>query len=126
MAHETKNAEDFESLWKMGTVVTDFLGRKIKIRKPKRLAKLKLAEAIGSVAENDRYYRMVEHLLYVEEIDGLPFSIGSTKREVEAAYDRLGDEGETAIGQFFLDNVTKENENEIIEIAKEKEILKKS
>lgn len=71
----------------------DALGRKITLRKPGVLAQYRLIEAIGDSASNRVYLAMVMPLNYVASIDGDPVEIPTTKRQIEALIQRLGDEG---------------------------------
>jgi len=76
--------------------VTDTLNRRITLKKPRVLDQLRLVELLGESAQNDRYLVMVSPLLYVQAIDGEAL-LFSTKRELEAAYQQLGEEGLTAV-----------------------------
>lgn len=111
-----------------GIEVIDERQRKIKVRKPNFLAELRLTEALGKSADNERYFNMLYRILWVASTDDIPFPIGTTKREVEAAYERLGEEGMIAIAKAI--NILFEEELSDEDIAKKEieeiESVKKS
>jgi hypothetical protein len=78
-------------------VVVDSRARRITLKKPGVLQQFKLVEALGEVAENRVYMRMVLPLLYVSDIDGEAVVTLMRKSEVEALIQRLGDEGLEAV-----------------------------
>jgi hypothetical protein len=78
-------------------VEVDSRARRIALKKPGVLQQFKLVEALGEVAENRVYMRMVLPLLYVSDIDGEPVVTLMKKSEVEALIQRLGDEGIEAV-----------------------------
>lgn len=77
--------------------VKDDRGREIVLRKPGVLAQYRLIEAIGESASNRVYLAMVMPLNYVASIDGDSVDILTTKRQIEALIQRLGDEGVDAV-----------------------------
>jgi hypothetical protein len=78
-------------------LVVDSAGRRITLRKPGVLAQFKLVEALGEVAENRIYMRMVLPLLYVTDIDNEPVVMLMKKSEVEILIKRLDDHGIQAV-----------------------------
>lgn len=77
--------------------ITDARGRQITLRKPGPLAQFRLVEALGATAKNELYMQMALPLTYVAAIDGAEVIPLTTKTDVEAFIQRLGDEGLEAI-----------------------------
>lgn len=65
----------------------------IGLKKPGILAQYRIVEIVGDSAKNEVYMGMVMPILWVCEIDGDPQPAPTTKRELEALIQRLGDEG---------------------------------
>ena len=93
---QTPSAEIIQAAIKEQTV-SDASGRQIKLRKPGPLAQFRLVEAAGDAARNQTYMGMALPLIYVESIDGAPVPAISTKSQLEALINRLGDDGITAV-----------------------------
>jgi hypothetical protein len=73
-------------------------GMKMKIRKPRAVAQLRLISVVGADdAKNQVYMSLVSPLLWIEEIDDEPVGMIMSKRELEALFERVGDDGLTAI-----------------------------
>lgn len=89
---------------KAEVVTTDAKGREIKLRKPGALAKLRFVDAMDESSGNPMWRGMVAPLMYVHSIDGDVVPMPSTKREIEALYQRLDDEGMEAISEALPGN----------------------
>lgn len=73
-------------------------GMRLKIRKPRNVAQLRLVSIVGAEdAKNQVYMSLVGPLLWIESIDDEPIGMLVSKRELEALFERIGDEGLTAI-----------------------------
>ncbi|HEX8894469.1 MAG TPA: hypothetical protein VF783_14155 [Terriglobales bacterium] len=71
---------------------------KLKIRKPRAVAQLRLVSVVGAEdAKNQVYMSLVSPLLWIESIDDEPVGMVVSKRELEALFERVGDDGLTAI-----------------------------
>ncbi|MBR8182091.1 hypothetical protein KDW54_06720 [Burkholderia ambifaria] len=100
---------------KAEVVTTDAKGREIKLRKPTALNKLRFVDAMDESSGNPMWRGMVAPLMYVHSIDGDAVLMPSTKREIEALYQRLDEEGIEAIaaalpGNFGLANTEVDEE----------------
>lgn len=81
----------------------DRAGRKIKVRKPGPLAQFRIVEAAGpEAAANAAYMQMVNPLIYVYEIDGLPVHLPANKREIEALITQLGEDGLDVLMLWYI------------------------
>jgi len=80
--------------------VTDDLGRKITVKKPDILARMRFFLAIGAEASaNDVYTQMCAPILYLKSIDDEDVPQPKTLLQVEALMQRLGEEGLSGIGK---------------------------
>lgn len=79
--------------------VHDEAGRAIALRLPKPLQRLRFAAAMGEDSSNQLWSAMVAPLMYVGAIDGEMVSVPSSKREIEALFQRLDDHGLEAAGE---------------------------
>lgn len=77
----------------------------MKMRKPDVLAQFQMVEALGDVASNQAYMQMVAPLIYIAEIDGEPSFLPTTKNEVEALIQRLGDGGMGAAMNWWMERI---------------------
>nr|DAF77209.1 MAG TPA: hypothetical protein [Caudoviricetes sp.] len=84
--------------------VTDARGREITLRKPGPLNKLRFFEAMGESSINPLWAGVVAQLMFVSAIDGEAVLTPSSKREIEALYQRLDEEGLEAIGAALPGN----------------------
>ncbi|MCP3017547.1 hypothetical protein [Cupriavidus basilensis] len=82
----------------------DARGREITLRKPGPLNKLRFFEAMGESSINPLWSSVVSPLMFVSAIEGEPVLTPSTKREIEALYQRLDEDGMTAIGAALPGN----------------------
>lgn len=89
---------------KAEVVTTDARGREIKLRKPGPLNKLRFFDAMGESSANPLWAGIVAQLMYVSAIDGDSVPTPTTKREIEALYQRLDEEGMEAIGAALPGN----------------------
>ena len=92
--------------------VTDASGRVITLKRPSPLANLDFAEAAGSEKINVLYLAEIAHLKFVAAIDGNTVATPSTKGELRALYQRLGDEGNEAAINGVHKHFTSGNEGE--------------
>ncbi len=78
--------------------VTDSKGRKLGLRRLEFLEEFKIMEAVGSeTAANTTYVGMLNPLLYLADIDGIPVEIPRTKLQVDGLIQRAGREGFIAV-----------------------------
>jgi hypothetical protein len=93
-------------------IVTSASGKKITLKRPEVLAQLRLVDAIGDSASNRVYLAMCLPLMYVADIDGVPVHLPATKREVEALFQRLDEDGlesvNMGIAEHFIRNTKEE------------------
>lgn len=75
----------------------DSRGREITLRKPGPLAKLRFFEAMGESSSNALWASVISPLMFVGAIDGDAVPTPTSKREIEALYQRLDEEGMEAI-----------------------------
>ena len=79
-------------------VITDAKGRKILLRPLNVMAQVRLLRAIGpEQSANQPYVNVVQAAAGVAEIDGVPMPFPANERMIDAAIDRLGDEGFLAV-----------------------------
>jgi hypothetical protein len=79
--------------------VTDATGRVLTVRRQTTLDRLRLFKAVGpTLAFNDRYLGLAGLAFSVMGIDGVPVPQPTNDAQIEAAIDRIGDAGMTAIG----------------------------
>lgn len=80
--------------------VTDALGRRLGLRRPTALDKLRLFKAAGPVlAHNQPWLGLALLAASVTEIDGVPVPAPANEAQIEALVARLGDEGLAAIAE---------------------------
>lgn len=73
-------------------------GMRLKIRKPRNVSQLRLVSIVGAEdARNQVYMSLVSPLLWIESVDDEPVGMFVSKRELEALFERIGDDGLTAI-----------------------------
>lgn len=100
-------------------VVTDSLGRKIALKKPKRTDKYYLCSALGSEdSKNQACLSMMVPLLFVKSIDGVILTRPVNYIECIAALERLGDEGADAIDEVLREEFKMDQEEAIDSIKK--------
>lgn len=81
-------------------------GMRLKIRKPRNVAQLRLISLVGAEdAKNQVYMSLVSPLLWIESIDDEPVGMLVSKRELEALFERVGDEGLTAIVEHIAKTI---------------------
>jgi hypothetical protein len=79
--------------------VTDAVGRRLTIRRPTTLDRLRLFKAVGPVlGDNERYLGVAMLAFAVQAIDGVPVPQPVNEMQIEALVHRIGDEGVQAIG----------------------------
>ena len=101
-------------------VLTLSTGRTIKLATPPILAQYDLVAALGDLAENSTYLRMVTPLLHVAEIDGETVDAPSKLSQVRALIQRLGEEGISAI----VGELNRRTETALAEIERSEESRK--
>lgn len=78
----------------MSEVITDAKGRKLTLRKLNVLDQVKLLRAIGAdQSRNQPYVEIVTMAASVSQIDEVPCMMPTNERLIDAAIDRIGDEG---------------------------------
>ena len=80
--------------------VVDGEGRRLEVRRPSALERLRVLKAVGPVgAMNDRYLGVAMLAACVVSVDGVPLPFPGNEAAVEASVARLGDAGlEAAAG----------------------------
>lgn len=80
------------------TVITDARGRKLTLRPINVMGQVRLLRAVGpDQAANAPYVNIVTAAAGVAEIDGIPMPWPANERMIDAAIERLGDEGLMAV-----------------------------
>jgi hypothetical protein len=92
---------------------------RIGVKKPGVLAQYRIVEVVGASAKNEVYMGMIAPLLWVCEIDGQPQVLPSTKRELEALIQRLGEEGLSALMKHIMPRNEDDDEGEKPEVSGE-------
>jgi len=78
--------------------VTDALGRRLRVRRPGALDRLRLFKAAGPVlAQNERWLGLAMLAFCVSEIDGTPVPQPAGEAMLERVVERLGDAGTAAV-----------------------------
>jgi len=78
----------------------------IGLKKPGILSQYRIVEVVGESAKNQVYMGMIMPLLWVVEIDGHSEPLPSTKRELEALIQRLGEDSINAIMEHIDSTVS--------------------
>ncbi|OGB23354.1 MAG: hypothetical protein A3I66_01430 [Burkholderiales bacterium RIFCSPLOWO2_02_FULL_57_36] len=71
------------------------------LKKPNVLQQYRVVEMVGDSAKNQVYMAMIMPLFWIVQIHGEPQPMPSTKRELEALIQRLGDAGIEALMTHF-------------------------
>jgi hypothetical protein len=80
------------------TVITDAKGRKLVLRPLRVLDQVRLLRAMGpEQSGNAPYVNIVQAAAGVSEVDGVPLPFPRDERMIDAAIDRLGDDGMMAV-----------------------------
>lgn len=87
--------------------VTDERGRKIGIRKPSLLDRMRLIEGLGALAENGAYLNHAVMLAAVTSIDGSVEPVACSKAQIEGMAARLDNEGLDAVVDGYSANFKK-------------------
>ncbi len=86
-------------------VVSDALGRRIALRRPSALDKLRLLKAAGPVlAQNQPWLGIALYAASVTDIDGVPVPPPASEAQIEALVARLGDEGLAAVADALAES----------------------
>lgn len=96
-------------------------GREITLRRPPVLAQLQLVDAVGDSAANRVYMAMVMPLIYVAQIDGVDVPLPSTKKQVEALFQRLDEDGLQAVSRATEEHFSRPPEAEVATAKKSPE-----
>ena len=102
-------------------IVTAVSGKKITLKRPEVLAQLRLVDAIGESASNRVYLAMCLPLMYVADIDGVPVHLPATKREVEALFQRLDEDGLEAVNEGIAEYFSRKTKEEAAAAKKSQE-----
>lgn len=79
-------------------VLTDAKGRKLMLRPLNVMAQVRLLRAIGpEQSQNAPYVNIVQAAAGVSEIDGVPMPFPTNERMIDAAIERIGDDGLMAV-----------------------------
>lgn len=79
-------------------VLTDAKGRRLVLRQLTVMAQVKLLRAIGpEQSQNAPYVNIVQAAASVAEVDGVPLPFPANERMIDAAIERLGDDGLMAV-----------------------------
>ena len=93
--------------------VTSAKGKKITLKRPEVLSQLRLVDAIGDSASNRVYLAMCLPLIYVSEIDGNAVPFPASKREMEALFQRLDEDGLAALNAGIEEHFRKDEKEEV-------------
>lgn len=88
-------------------------GREITLRRPPVLAQLRLVDAIGDSAANRVYLGMCMPLIYVAAIDGVDVPPLDSKKQVEALFQRLDEEGLEAVNAGITEHFVRDEKAEV-------------
>jgi hypothetical protein len=84
----------------MSEAVTDLRGRRIELRPVGVLAQLRLFKVLGpELSENGAYVGLARLAAAVSAIDGVPVPFPANEAGIEAALERLGDDGVDAVAE---------------------------
>ncbi len=98
--------------------VTSAKGKKIILKRPEVLSQLRLVDAIGDSASNRVYLAMCLPLIYVAEIDGNAVPFPASKRELEALFQRLDEDGLAALNAGIEDHFSHDEKEEVARAKK--------
>ncbi|MDE2238453.1 MAG: hypothetical protein KGJ73_00815 [Rhodospirillales bacterium] len=87
----------------MAQSVTDKAGRVLELRRVGVLEQLRLYKALGpELSENQAYMGLARVAAAVAAVDGVPLPFPAHEAGIEAALERLGEDGVEAVGQVLL------------------------
>ena len=82
----------------MSEIVVDAKGRKLTVQRRSVLDQVRLLRAIGPAQSgNEAYVNIVTMAVTVSDIDGVPCPTPTNERMIDAAIERIGDEGFAAL-----------------------------
>ncbi len=88
-----------------GWAVEDAGGRRIGVRRPGALDRLRLFKALGpGLAQNERYVGYAMLAMCVESLDGVPVPQPGNEGQLEGLVARLGDAGMVAVGRALVED----------------------
>lgn len=102
----------------MDIKVKDVSGREISLRKPPVLAQLRLVDAIGDSSANRVYLGMCLPLMYVSAIDGVEVPPLDSKKQVEALFQRLDEDGLEAVNNGIAEHFSRDSKDEVASAKK--------
>lgn len=80
----------------------------ISVRRPDALAQFRIVEAAGpETAMNGAYMQMVNPLVYIGALDGMPEALPSNKLQIEGLLMRLGHAGQEALFDWYARTIIK-------------------
>ena len=86
--------------------IKDAKGRVLVVSELSVLQQTRLLRAVGPAqSSNQPYFHMVECAAMVQEIDGTPTPVLTNERQIDAAIERLGDEGMAAVMVYRMKRV---------------------
>ncbi|MBU6419069.1 MAG: hypothetical protein KGQ79_05000 [Proteobacteria bacterium] len=87
----------------MAQSVTDKAGRVLELRRVGVLEQLRLYKALGpELSENQAYMGLARVAAAVAAVDGVPLPFPAHEAGIEAALERLGEDGVEAVGRALL------------------------
>jgi hypothetical protein len=87
--------------------VTDKAGRILELRRFSVLDQLRLYKALGpELSENRAYLGLARVAAVVAVVDGVPLPFPIHEAAIEAALERLGEDGVQAVGEALLESET--------------------
>ncbi|WP_026438914.1 hypothetical protein [Acidocella facilis] len=87
----------------MAQSVTDAKGRVIELRRMGVLEQLRLYKVLGpELSENRAYIGLARIAAAVSSVDGVPLPFPGSEAGIEAALERLDEEGVAAVGEALL------------------------
>lgn len=98
------------------------------VRRPGPLAEYRIVEAVGpALSSNQAYMQMINPLIYLESLDGVPEPMPSSKLEIEALLMRLGHAGQERLGMWHFEKVISpmmQAMNDVEKAARERDAVK--
>jgi hypothetical protein len=93
----------------MSQTITDRAGRVIELRRMGVVEQLRLFKILGpELSENRAYYGLAKMAAAVRLIDGVPMPFPGSEAGVEAALERLGDDGVEVVAEALSGNTVEE------------------
>ena len=80
--------------------ITDSLGRVLEVKKPSPIERMRLIRACGAAADIQVYLGNANVSFFVRSIDGVPMPSPKKVEDVDALFERVGDEGIAAVAEW--------------------------